>query len=68
MTSLLGKTEQTLSGTRTPPTLGMVMFGASVQLSAAAVSWVQLTPAGICLSSLSGCLADAWASQVRVSV
>ena len=49
MTTLTGSTEQKLRGTIDPPSFGMAMCGAVLQLSTVLYVWTRHTSAGACL-------------------
>jgi steroid 5-alpha reductase family enzyme len=66
MTSLTGKTEQTLKGTVSPPTLAAALGGSVAQFGILAYVWINATSLGDCVTkrTYDACLDDPWSRQV----
>lgn len=69
MTSLTGKTEATLAGTRDPPPFAAAIGGAVLQLGTLLYVWSAHSPAKECLGDIEECLsnfstADPWGRLV----
>ena len=58
MTSLTGRTEQSLPGTVEPPSFSVAMLGATGQLGAVAWVWAHFSPASSCLAAPLQCLSS----------